>query len=96
MENELIQQTDLLDRLLSFLDTDENLNPLMASFFANTLFSIYTKFNEQMIDYFNSKPDFFDLFFKHIQISGIMDFLFKVFTLEAIPNKRFNDVYQVI
>ena len=66
----------------------------MASFFANSLFSIYTKFNEQMIGYLNRKLDFFDLLFKHIQISAIMDFLLKIFTLESIDNLRVEDVYK--
>lgn len=94
MESELLQHPDLLDRLLDFLNTDEELNPLMASFFANTLFSIYTKLNEQMITYLNGKPNFFDLLFKHIQISAIGDLLLKIATLEQIVQKRLPDVYQ--
>lgn len=96
MEYELIQQQDLLDRLVDFLKTDEELNPLMASFFANTLFSIYAKFTEQMISYLNGKPDFFDQLFKHIHISAIMDFLLKITTLESIiGHQKPLDVYKV-
>lgn len=94
MESELLKHSDLLDRLLDFLNTDEELNPLMASFFANTLFSIYAKLNEQMITYLNGKPNFFDLLFKHIQISAIMDLLLKISTLEQILPKRLAEVYQ--
>jgi len=84
MESELIQHKDLLDRLINFLNTDDELNPLMASFFANTLYSIYCKFTDKMIQYFNEKTDFLDLLFKHIHISAIMDFLIKITTLESI------------
>lgn len=94
MEAELLKHPDLLDRLLDFLNTDEELNPLMASFFANTLFSIYTKMNEQMITYFHGKPNFFDLLFKHIHVSAIMDFLLKISTPEQIGAKRLPEVYQ--
>ena len=94
MESELLKHPDLLDRLLDFLNTDEELNPLMASFFANTLFSIYTKVNELMIPYLSGKPNFFDLLFKHIHISAIMDFLLKVFALEQIKTKQMPVVSQ--
>lgn len=94
MEIELLKHPDLLDRLVDYLNTDEELNPLMASFFANTLFSIYTKMNEPVIAYLNGKPNFFDLLFKHIHISAIMDFLLKVCALEQIATKRQPEVYQ--
>lgn len=94
MENEIIQQEDLLDKLLEFLNTDQQLNPLMASFFANSLFSIFSKFTEQMITYFNKKENFFDFLIKHLNSLAILDFLIKLTTNEGIEASFHAPVYK--
>lgn len=77
----LIGDKALLDKLYNFLATDEPINPLLASFFSKTMGLLITKKTEIMCEYFKDK-DFISLILKHLDTSAIMDLSLRFLTIE--------------
>ncbi|XP_017773648.1 PREDICTED: serine/threonine-protein phosphatase 6 regulatory subunit 3-like isoform X2 [Nicrophorus vespilloides] len=79
----------LLNKLYSFLDSDEPLNPLLSSFFSKIMAVLIAKRPEQnwlsyqltclqVLDFLKAKENFVSLLLKHIGTSAIMDFTLKL------------------
>lgn len=76
----LIKNYELVDKMYSFLYNDSPLNPLLASYFAKVIGSLISRKTEPFLNYIQSKEDFVELFLKHINTSAIMDILLRLLT----------------
>ncbi|XP_078511165.1 serine/threonine-protein phosphatase 6 regulatory subunit 1 isoform X4 [Lissotriton helveticus] len=70
----------LLKRLYSFLQTDDYLNPLLASFFSKVMGILINRKTEQIVGFLRKKDDFVSLLLQHIGTSAIMDLLLRLLT----------------
>ncbi|XP_015927661.1 serine/threonine-protein phosphatase 6 regulatory subunit 3 [Parasteatoda tepidariorum] len=71
----------ILKKLYDFLDTDESLNPLLASFFSKTMGLLIMKKTEAIFNYLKD-TDFVNLMLKHLNTSAIMDLLLRFIAIE--------------
>lgn len=78
--NDALATNDVLNKLCSFLVTDNKLNPLLASFFSKTIAVLWTKRSELLFEYLKTREDFINLLLKHIETSAIVDLLLKLVT----------------
>ncbi|XP_069494295.1 serine/threonine-protein phosphatase 6 regulatory subunit 1 isoform X2 [Ambystoma mexicanum] len=70
----------LLMRLYSFLQSNECLNPLLASFFSKVMGILINRKTEQIVGFLRKKDDFVSLLLQHIGTSAIMDLLLRLLT----------------
>ncbi|KAG7211282.1 hypothetical protein KM043_010587 [Ampulex compressa] len=81
----------LLEKLYSFIDTDEPLNPLLASFFSKTIGVLVARNSDQnwysyqftclqVLEFLKSRQRCVDLLLQHIETSAIMDLVLKLVT----------------
>ncbi|XP_014486158.1 PREDICTED: serine/threonine-protein phosphatase 6 regulatory subunit 3 isoform X2 [Dinoponera quadriceps] len=81
----------LLAKLYSFIDTDEPLNPLLASFFSKTLGVLVARKSDQnwysyqftclqVLEFLKSRQKCVDLLLRHLETSAIMDLVLKLVT----------------
>lgn len=85
----LVSNPEILDKLINFLNNDSVLNPLLASFFSKIFCLLIIKKTEAMIEFFKSKPAIIDLILKHIETSAVMDLLLKFLT--GIENQQWRN-----
>ncbi|XP_014214498.1 serine/threonine-protein phosphatase 6 regulatory subunit 3 [Copidosoma floridanum] len=81
----------LLSKLYSFIDKEEPLNPLLASFFSKTIHSLLRRASDQnwishqfvclqVLESLKSRKNCVDLLLQHIQTSAIMDLILILLT----------------
>ncbi|XP_012539454.1 serine/threonine-protein phosphatase 6 regulatory subunit 3 isoform X2 [Monomorium pharaonis] len=81
----------LLAKLYSFIDTDQPLNPLLASFFSKTIGVLVARKSDQnwysyqftclqVLEFLKSRQRCVDLLLQHIETSAIMDLVLKLVT----------------
>ncbi|XP_032869271.1 serine/threonine-protein phosphatase 6 regulatory subunit 3-like isoform X1 [Amblyraja radiata] len=82
------EDESLLSRLYAFLQNDNVLNPLLASFFSKVMGILINRKSEQIVDFLRKKDDFVGLLLKHIGTSAIMDLLLRLLTCVEQPHLR--------
>ncbi|KAG5321123.1 PP6R2 phosphatase, partial [Pseudoatta argentina] len=81
----------LLAKLYSFIDTDQPLNPLLASFFSKTIGVLVARKSDQnwysyqftclqVLEFLKSRQRCVDLLLQHLETSAIMDLVLKLVT----------------
>ncbi|CAH2319193.1 serine threonine- phosphatase 6 regulatory subunit 1 isoform X1 [Pelobates cultripes] len=86
------EDESLLKRLYDFLQNNESLNPLLASFFSKVMGILINRKTEQIIAFLRKKDDFVSLLLQHIGTSAIMDLLLRLLTCVEQPRLR-QDVF---
>ncbi|MEE6482999.1 hypothetical protein FKM82_013397 [Ascaphus truei] len=86
------EDESLLKRLYGFLQNNENLNPLLASFFSKVMGILINRKTEQIVAFLRKKDDFVSLLLQHIGTSAIMDLLLRLLTCVEQPQLR-QDVF---
>ncbi|KAM3923293.1 serine/threonine-protein phosphatase 6 regulatory subunit 1 isoform 2-T2 [Leptodactylus fuscus] len=86
------EDESLLKRLYGFLQNDDDLNPLLASFFSKVMGILINRKTEQIIAFLRKKDDFVNLLLRHIGTSAIMDLLLRLLTCVEQPQLR-QDVF---
>lgn len=86
------EDESLLKRLYSFLQNEDDLNPLLASFFSKVMGILINRKTEQIIAFLRKKDDFVNLLLRHIGTSAIMDLLLRLLTCVEQPQLR-QDVF---
>ncbi|XP_041424305.1 protein phosphatase 6 regulatory subunit 1 L homeolog isoform X3 [Xenopus laevis] len=86
------EDESLLKRLYGFLQTNEDLNPLLGSFFSKVMGILINRKTEQIIAFLRKKDDFVSLLLQHIGTSAIMDLLLRLLTCVEQPQLR-QDVF---
>ncbi|XP_076169433.1 phosphatase 6 regulatory subunit 1-like protein fmt isoform X2 [Ptiloglossa arizonensis] len=91
LNEKLAGDTTLLTKLYSFIDTDQPLNPLLASFFSKTIGVLVARKTDQnwysyqftclqVLDFLKSRQTCVDLLLQHLETSAIMDLILKLVT----------------
>ncbi|XP_021342172.1 serine/threonine-protein phosphatase 6 regulatory subunit 3-like isoform X4 [Mizuhopecten yessoensis] len=78
----------LIHKLYAFLETNEVLNPLLASFFSKVMGLLITRKSEMIFEFLKSREDFIGTLLKHIGTSAIMDLLLRLLTCVESPEIR--------
>ncbi|XP_060085794.1 serine/threonine-protein phosphatase 6 regulatory subunit 3-like isoform X2 [Ylistrum balloti] len=78
----------LIHKLYAFLETNETLNPLLASFFSKVMGLLITRKSEMIFEFLKSREDFIGTLLKHIGTSAIMDLLLRLLTCVESPEIR--------
>ncbi|KAM5132468.1 serine/threonine-protein phosphatase 6 regulatory subunit 1 isoform 2-T2 [Mantella aurantiaca] len=86
------EDESLLKQLYGFLQNDEDLNPLLASFFSKVMGILINRKTEQIVAFLRKKDDFVNLLLRHIGTSAIMDLLLRLLTCVEQPQLR-QDVF---
>lgn len=73
----LVADDSMLTKLYQFIETDQELNPLLSSFFSKLLGLLFIKKTEFVFEFFKSK-DLLSLLVTHIETSAIMDLILKL------------------
>lgn len=92
INDSLGEDESLLKRLYSFLQNEDDLNPLLASFFSKVMGILINRKTEQIIAFLRKKDDFVNLLLRHIGTSAIMDLLLRLLTCVEQPQLR-QDVF---
>jgi hypothetical protein len=82
--NDALLEPQLLNKLYSFIETENQLNPLLASFFSKTMSLLSFKRTAPLFKFLQTKDHFVQSVLYHIQTSAIMDFLLKLVTVEDV------------
>ncbi|XP_033210876.1 serine/threonine-protein phosphatase 6 regulatory subunit 3 isoform X2 [Belonocnema kinseyi] len=91
----------LLSKLYSFIDTDEPLNPLLASFFSRTIGVLVARVSDQnwysyqftclqVLEFLKSRQRCVELLLHHLETSAIMDLILKLVTQVEGSDMRYN------
>ncbi|XP_029047430.1 serine/threonine-protein phosphatase 6 regulatory subunit 3 isoform X2 [Osmia bicornis bicornis] len=91
LNEKLADDDTLLAKLYSFIDTDQPLNPLLASFFSKTIGVLVARKTDQnwysyqytclkVLDFLKSRQTCVDLLLHHLETSAIMDLVLKLVT----------------
>lgn len=86
------EDESLLKQLYGFLQNNEDLNPLLASFFSKVMGILINRKTEQIVAFLRKKDDFVNLLLRHIGTSAIMDLLLRLLTCVEQPQLR-QDVF---
>ena len=76
--NEVLANIPVLGKLSTFIETDEALNPLLASFFSKTFILVCLKKPESMLTFLKEHESFTQNLIKHLETSALMDLLLKL------------------
>lgn len=76
----LVSKEAVLNKLYNFVNTDNPLNPLLASFYSKTMGLLFSKRTDLMFEFLKTKEDFVTLLLNHLDTSAIMDLLLKLVT----------------
>ncbi|XP_046827950.1 serine/threonine-protein phosphatase 6 regulatory subunit 3 isoform X1 [Vespa crabro] len=91
LNEKLAGDESLLNKLYAFIDTDQPLNPLLASFFSKTIGVLVTRKSDQnwysyqftclqVLEFLKSRQHCVDLLLQHLETSAIMDLILKLVT----------------
>ena len=80
--SDALLEPQLLNKLYSFLESEKQLNPLLASFFSKTMSLLSVKRTAPLLRFLQTKDNFVQLILHHIETSAIMDFLLKLVTVD--------------
>ncbi|XP_024944223.1 serine/threonine-protein phosphatase 6 regulatory subunit 3 isoform X2 [Cephus cinctus] len=91
LNEKLAGDETLLSKLYAFIDTDEPLNPLLASFFSKTIGVLVARKSDQnwysyqftclqVLEFLKSRQRCVDLLLRHLETSAIMDLILKLVT----------------
>ncbi|XP_053971363.1 serine/threonine-protein phosphatase 6 regulatory subunit 3 [Hylaeus anthracinus] len=91
LNEKLAGDETLLAKLYSFIETDQPLNPLLASFFSKTIGVLVTRKTDQnwysyqftclqVLEFLKSRFTCVDLLLRHLETSAIMDLILKLVT----------------
>ncbi|XP_056633810.1 serine/threonine-protein phosphatase 6 regulatory subunit 3 isoform X1 [Diorhabda sublineata] len=91
LNEKLASDKVLLDKLYTFLESDQPVNPLLASYFSKVMGALIAKKTEQnwlsyqftclqVLDFLKAKDTFISLLLKHLGTSAIMDLMLKLMT----------------
>lgn len=69
---------ELFEKLLSFLDTDEELNPVLCGYFCKLFIPLISNKTREVFTYIFNNPRVFDLFVKHIYSKSISEVLIRL------------------
>lgn len=84
-----MSNSQLIDKLYSFMHNEPPLNPILASYFAKCIGSLINTQGELIVTYLQSKCDFVPLLLRHINTSAIMDILMRLLTtIENVELKK--------
>lgn len=79
----LVNNPDILDKLLAYLDTDSKLNVRMASYFTKVVTMLLNKRLSEMVEFIKkNKPKFVDRVVHHVGTTAIMELLLKIIAAE--------------
>ncbi|XP_068097365.1 serine/threonine-protein phosphatase 6 regulatory subunit 1-like isoform X2 [Hyperolius riggenbachi] len=92
INDSLGEDESLLKQLYGFLQNNEDLNPLLASFFSKVMGILINRKTEQIVAFLRKKEDFVNLLLRHIGTSAIMDLLLRLLTCVEQPQLR-QDVF---
>nr|XP_003708528.1 PREDICTED: serine/threonine-protein phosphatase 6 regulatory subunit 3 isoform X1 [Megachile rotundata]XP_012152984.1 PREDICTED: serine/threonine-protein phosphatase 6 regulatory subunit 3 isoform X1 [Megachile rotundata] len=101
LNEKLADDDTLLAKLYSFIDTDQPLNPLLASFFSKTIGVLVARKTDQnwysyqytclkVLDFLKSRQTCVDLLLHHLETSAIMDLVLKLVTQVEDTDMRQN------
>lgn len=76
--NEVLANIPVLNKLSTFIDTDDGLNPLLASFFSKIMILVCFKKPESMFTFMKENESFTQNLIKHLETSAMMDLLLKL------------------
>ncbi|XP_067946676.1 serine/threonine-protein phosphatase 6 regulatory subunit 3-like isoform X2 [Watersipora subatra] len=82
--DKLVEDNILIDKIYAFMLRNEQLNPLLASFFTKVLGLLLLRKADYLFDYLTSKDDFLGNLLSHIGTSAIMDLLMRLVTYEPM------------
>ncbi|KAK2587988.1 hypothetical protein KPH14_004065 [Odynerus spinipes] len=91
LNEKLAGDETLLSKLYAFIDTDQPLNPLLASFFSKTIGVLVARKSDQnwysyqftclqVLEFLKSRQNCVDLLLQHLETSAIMDLILKLVT----------------
>ncbi|XP_043504083.1 serine/threonine-protein phosphatase 6 regulatory subunit 3 isoform X4 [Polistes fuscatus] len=91
LNEKLAGDKTLLNKLYAFIDTDQPLNPLLASFFSKTIGVLVARKSDQnwysyqftclqVIEFLQGQQNCVDLLLQHLETSAIMDLILKLVT----------------
>lgn len=86
--NEGLATIPVLNKLSKFIDTDDPLNPLLASFFSKTMVLVCLKKPESMLTFLKENESFSQNLVKHLETSAVMDLLLKLSSGIENPEAR--------
>ncbi|CAD5117102.1 DgyrCDS5910 [Dimorphilus gyrociliatus] len=81
--NMLVDGDIYLERLYKFLNTNDSLNPLLASFVGRVFCLLITRKSESTLNFVKSKLNFMDLLLKHLETSAICELLTQFITCSS-------------
>lgn len=81
--NMLVEGDIYLERLYNFLNTNDSLNPLLASFVGRVFCLLITRKAESTLNFVKSKLNFMDLLLKHLETSAICELLTQFITCSS-------------
>ncbi|XP_074101639.1 phosphatase 6 regulatory subunit 1-like protein fmt isoform X2 [Cotesia typhae] len=80
LNEKLAGSETLLAKLYSFIDTDEPLNPLLASFFSKIIGVLLIRKSDQVLEFLKGRQKCVDRLLEHLETSAIMDLVLKLVT----------------
>lgn len=81
--NMLVEGDVYLESLYDFLNTNDSLNPLLASFVGRVFCLLITRKAEPTLNFVKSKLNFMDLLLKHLETSAICELLTQFITCSS-------------
>ena len=88
----LVSDAHVMDKLYSFVQADAELNPLMASYFAKVIGCLITRKTENFLEYMQTKEDFIELFLRHVNTSAILDIILRLLTTIDSNEQRLRSI----
>ncbi|KAL5292567.1 PPP6R2 family protein [Megaselia abdita] len=101
VEEKIVEDTELLNILYSYLENEPPLNPLLSSFFSKTISMLLTKTSDkdwflyqktclQLLEYLKSRENFIDLIILHFCTPVIPDLIMQMLReLKGAPLKKY-------
>lgn len=86
----LSSDDDLMNKLYGFLESNEVLNPLLASFFSKVMGLLISQKSELLLSFIKSRENFIERLLHHMGTSAIMDFLLRLISCMEIPEVKLN------
>lgn len=88
------QQESFLDAIYSFLDKDQPINPLLASYTSRVAGALLQRKVTETVAYLKKKGNIIEKFIKHLGNSAVMDLLLKIISCEETPEGQSSQILQ--